>query len=118
MNDPLVFVLAVGISSTIAVIALRDLYLNFRAKDPAVWRGITHSRARAAALAGATTSLLLLDISAPVALGAWVLSVLFVLFPSNEWLTLPDGKAEGSKKGTRRRSKKAAAADPAGEGES
>lgn len=114
MTDPLVLILAVGVSSTIAVIALRDLYLNFRAKDPAVWRGIAHSRARAAALAGATTSLLLLDISAPVALGIWVFSTLFVLFPSNQWLTRPDGRAKKAKGATAEPTSESAGASAGG----
>ena len=109
MSDPIVTVFAVLVSSTIAVIALRDLYLNFRAKDPAVWRGIAHSRARAAALAGAATSLFLLDNSAPVALGFWVFSLLFVFFPSNDWLTRADGRTK--------RKTTAAATSPASGGE-
>jgi hypothetical protein len=109
MHHPLVMALAIGVSAILVAVAMRDLYLNYHGPDTqGVWRGLAHSRARAGALAGAVTAVLLLDISPPAAIGAWVFSVFFVLFPSNDWTTRPDGRDTKIRKGQARRARQAA----------
>jgi hypothetical protein len=85
--------------------ACRDLRLNFRSDPQDLWRGVAHSRARAASLAAAVVAPLLYPASDVLAIVFCVFSAaLFWLVP-NRWLTEPakPQKSRRSRKSTWRK---------------
>lgn len=77
------------VAAVVVYFASRDLRANFRSDPPDVWRGIAHSRARTASLAGAIVAPLLYPASDVLAVVFSVVSVgLFWLVP-NRLLTEP-----------------------------
>lgn len=95
--------LLVAVAVPVVYVACRDLRTNFRADVPDVWRGIAHSRARAASVAGAVTAPLLYPVSDVLAVVFAVASVaLFWLVP-NRMLTTQSNRAKSNRAETKRR---------------
>lgn len=92
--------LLVAVAVPTVHVAGRDLRANFRSDPPDVWRGIAHSRARTASLAGAVVAPLLYPASDVLAVVFSVVSVgLFWLVP-NRLLTEPPKSKPSRRKRT------------------
>lgn len=85
------------VAVVVVYVAVRDLRANFRAGDADVWRGIVHSRARTASVAGGVTAPLLYPVSDVLAIVFAVASVVLFWLVPNRMLTEP-AKAKRTKR--------------------